>query len=233
MDDGKYIWCRNCGAIHHVSVFDRYPTYQIVSGEVHETATNDWQEFMRRHAGHMLEPLTATGRDYFPGRPSDPMTAAYIETSNGRETLLLCRSRLSIEEAFRYEIVKGRLVEKGFGVEIQENAIRKEMKLHFSWAPAAPLEDERIDFFIALFRDITSELYPEDFPAAEFSIVDDDVSYSPLDRSIVDALMTRCERYFLPLELTAIRRFVETQSDACGVMALIKRRAVIIEQLAD
>ena len=233
MDDGKYIWCRNCGAIHHVSAFDRYPTYQVVSGEVHETAGNDWQEFMRRHAGHRLEPLTATGRDYFPGAPADPMTAAYIETSNGRETLLLCRSRRSIEEAFRYEIVKGRLVEKGFGLEIQEKAIRKEMKLHFSWAPAAPLDDERIDLFVALFQDIISDLYPENSPAAEFSVADDNVSYSPLDPSIVDALMARCERYFLPLELKAIRRFVETQSDACGVMALIKRRAVIIEQLTD
>jgi hypothetical protein len=233
MDSGKYIWCRNCAAIHHVTAFDRYPTYQMVSGEFHETQANDWQEFMQRHAGHRLEPLTVTGRAYFPGRLGDPMTAAYIETSNGSETLLLCRSRRSIEEAFRYEIIKGRLVEKGLGLEIQEKAIRKEMKLHFSWTPAAPLEDERIDVFIALFRDIINELYPEDIPSAESSIADDNVSYSPLDRSIVDALMTRCERSFLPPELTAIRRFVETQSNGCGVMALIKRRAVIIEQLTD
>jgi hypothetical protein len=233
MGNGKYIWCRNCAAIHHVTAFDRYPTYQVISGEVHETAANDWQEFMRRHAGHRLEPLTATGAGYFPGSPGDPMTAAYIETSNGRETLFLRRSRRSIEEPFHYEIVKGRLVEKGFGFEVQEKAIRKEMQLHFSWAPAAPLEDERIDLFIALFRDLVSELYPENTPAADFSIAEDGVTYSPLDPAIVAALMARCERYFLPLELPAIGRFVETQSNACGVMALIKRRAVTIEELSD
>jgi hypothetical protein len=234
MDNGKYIWCRNCGAIHHITPFDRSPLFILAAGELQETLTNDWRDFMAQHAGHRLEPLSATGNDYFPdGSAVDPMSVAYIEASNGNETLLLCRSRRSIEEPVRYEIVKGRLVEKGFGLEIQEKAIRKEMKLHFSWSPAAPLEDERIDLFIALFRDIISELYPEDIPAAEFSIADDNVSYSPLDPSIVDALMARCERYFLPIELTAIGRFVETQSNACGVMALIKRRAVTIEQLAD
>jgi hypothetical protein len=121
MGNGKYIWCRNCGAIHHVSSFDRSPLYQNVSGEVQEIPANDWQEFMAKHAGHKLEPLTATGKDYFPGgSAADPMTAAYIEASNGSETLLLRRSRRSIDEPVRYEILKGRLVENGFGLEIQE-----------------------------------------------------------------------------------------------------------------
>lgn len=234
MANGKYIWCRNCGAIHHVSSFDRSPVYQFDSGEAHEIPANDWRDFMAQHAGHNLEPLTATGNDYFPGGSSaDPMSAAYIEASNGNETLLLRRSRRSIEEPVRYEISKERVVEKDVSLEIQEKEIRKEMKLHFSWAPAAPLEDEKIDLFVGLLREMVSELDPQSTLASEYSYSDDNVSYCRLDPSIVDALMTRCTGYFLPLELASIRRFVETHREACDVMALIKRRAVSIEQHAD
>jgi hypothetical protein len=234
MGDGKYIWCRNCEAIHHVSSFDQSPVYQIASGDVQEIPANDWREFMAKHAGHKLEPLTATGKGYFSGGSgADPMTAAYIEASNGSETLLLRRSRRSIDEPVRYEILKGRLVENGVGLEIQEKEIRKEMKLHFSWAPAAPLEDEKINLFVALFRDIVRELDPQNVRPVEFSFDDDNISYGQLDSSIVEALMTRCAGHFLPLELASIRRFVETHREACDVMALIKRRAVSVEQSAE
>lgn len=234
MANGKYIWCRNCGAIHHVSSFDRSPVYQFDSGEVHEIPTNDWRDFMAQHAGHNLEPLTATGNDYFPdGSIADPMSAVYIEASNGHDTLLLRRSRRSIEEPVRYEISKERMVEKSFSLEIQEKEIRKEMKLHFSLAPGAPLEDEKIDLFVGLWREMASELDPQSARAIEYSYSDDNISYCPLDSSIVDALMTRCAEYFLPLELKSIRRFVETHREACDVMALIKRRAVSIEKHTD
>ena len=224
MGNGKYIWCRNCEAIHHVSSFDRAPSYQIASGEIHEIPANDWRDFMGQHAGHKLEPLTATGNNYFPGGSTDPMAAVYIEASNGSETLVLRLSRGSIEESVRYEIMKGRLIENGFGLEIQEKEIRKEMQLHFSWAPAAPL---------TLFREIVSELDPKNVRTEEFSYSDDNISYGQLDSSTVDALMTRCAGHFLPVELASIRRFVETHREAGDVMALIKRRAVSVEQHAE
>jgi len=52
MDNGKYIRCRNCEAIHHVTAFDRSPIYQFSAGEVHETPANDWRDFMALHTGH-------------------------------------------------------------------------------------------------------------------------------------------------------------------------------------
>jgi hypothetical protein len=208
--------------------------YQNVSGEVQEIPANDWQEFMAKHAGHKLEPLTATGKDYFPGgSAADPMTAAYIEASNGSETLLLRRSRRSIDEPVRYEILKGRLVENGFGLEIQEKEIRKEMKLHFSWAPAAPLEDEKINLFVALFRDIVSELDPQNVQTNGFRFDDDNVSYGQLDSSLVDALMAKCSGHFLPTELVSLRRFIDSHREGCDVMALIKRRSTSVGRRAE
>lgn len=233
MDDHRYIWCRNCGAIHHVSAFDREPIYTFADGKVEEVPVNDWRAFMDRHAGHRLEPLKATGDDYFPsGKAFDPMSEGYIEVSNGAETLLLRRSRSTIEEPFRYEIVSGRLVQFGVSLEIQEEAIRKEMKLHFCWAPAAPPSDEKISRFLALFREVASGIDPHTVRPSGYSNADDNVAYCRLNAAVIDVLLDRCSRQFLPLELVALRRFVESHRDSDDVMALVKRRDVSIEQSA-
>jgi hypothetical protein len=81
------------------------------------------------------------------------LCVAYVQVGNGEETLLLRRSRSSIEQSFDYEIVNGRLLHAEPGLEIQADAINKEMKLHPSWAPGDPFDDDQISFFIALFHE--------------------------------------------------------------------------------
>ncbi len=233
MDDHCYIWCRNCGAVHHVSAFDREPIYSFAGGEVEEMPANDWRDFMDRHAGHRLEPLKATGDDYFPGgKAFDPMSAGYIEVSNGTETLLLRRSRSTIEEPFHYEIVNGRLVQTGVSLEVQEEAIRKEMKLHFCWAPGAPLADAKIARFVALFREVVREIDPDAVCESGYSDADDNVVYCRLHVAVIEALLDQCSRHFHPAELVSLRRFIESHRDSDDVMALVKRRAVSIERVA-
>ena len=234
MDNGKYIRCRNCEAIHHVTAFDRSPIYQFSAGEVHETPANDWRDFMALHAGHKLEPLTVTGNHYFAtGSGVDPMNAAYLEVTNGIETLLLHRTRRSIEEPGHYAVVNRRLIESGPRLEVQEHEIRKEMKLHFSWAPGKPLDDTKLDLFIALFREVVGALDPQAVSTSEYSYEDDTISYGQPDSSVIDVLMAKCSQHFLPSELELLRRFVDTHRDGCDVMALIKRRSVSVEPCAE
>lgn len=233
MDDHRYIWCRTCGDVHHVSSFDREPIYKFIDGEVEEMPANDWRQFMQRHAGHRLEPLKATGEDYSPSPNAwDPMSVRYIEVTNGSEKLLLRRSRSKIEEPFRYERVDARLVQKGASLEIQEEAIRKEMKLHFCWAPARPLGDEKIARFVTLFRGIVRELDPDALSPSIYSDTDDQVSYYRLDAALMDHLLEKCSHHFPPDESLALRRFVEDHPEVDDVLALVKRRAVSIEQPA-
>ena len=234
MVNDRYIWCRNCGAIHHVTPFDRAPMYALNGGEVVETPANDWREFMARHNGHRLESLTATGSDYYPsGSAADPMSVRYFEVSNGSDTLLLRRTRVSIKEPFRYAIVDGRLIERAASLGVQEEAIRKEMKLHFSWAPGAPLHDEKIDQFVDLFREVVNELDPDRVGAAEYSCMDENVAYCELDAETVDALMTKCRTYFRPAEIESLRRFVDAHRESDDVMAVVKRRAVEVEMRSE
>ena len=231
MPDDRYIWCRNCGAIHHVTPFDRAPRYQIAAGEIVAAAANDWREFIDLHSGHRLEPMLATHRDYYPGGSAvDPMAVRYVEITNGSDTLLVRRSRMSIDEPFQYSVANGRLTEQGASLEIQDREIRGEMKLHFSWAPAAPLDDAKIERFLEAFREIVQSLDPDAIRKNEYAGPDERVAYCQLDDATIAALMEKCGSCFEADELDALRRFVHNHRQADDVMALLKRRVLTIEK---
>jgi hypothetical protein len=229
MDNDRYIWCRNCDAIYHVTDFDRAPIYTRSDDVIHARPVDDRRDFMREHAGHRLEAMRATGASHSEDKaPFDPMAARYIELSDGQQKLLVRRSRASIQDPFRYEVVDGRLVEVGTTLEVQDLAIRKEMKLHFSWEPSTPLDDAKIDLFLGLFRDSLRELDPTRLRVTESCYEDENVSYGELDTALIDRLFRKCHGLFSAGELESIRRFVETHREAGDVMAVIKRRSLAV-----
>lgn len=233
MDNGKFILCRNCGAVHHVTAFDKAPNYSVVAGAAQEHPADDWRAFMNRHAGHGLEALTAVGEQYFPdGSATDPMAVGYLEVTNGNRQFLLRRSRGSIGEPLRFEPIEACFGEPVVALEIQERELRKDLKLRFRWAQGQALSDENIDLFITLFRDAASQVDARGVTVTEPSYANDNVSYAALDGPTKDTLLTRCARHFTPAEVAALRRFVETHSGGSGVMTLLLRRQVPIEERA-
>jgi hypothetical protein len=233
MGNKKFIRCRVCDAIHHVSAFDKAPVYDCRGNQPEERDTDDWRTFMDRHAGHRLEPLKASGETFFPyGSPRDPMSVAYVEVTNGHDRYLVRRSRRSIQEPMSYELISGRLAEAGAGVEVQENEIKKEMKNHFSWAPATCPKDEKIDIFLGLIKEAIQTLEPRRIQISGYSCLDDTVSYALLDDATVDLLMDKCAVCFLPDELASLRRFVQAHRSGCDVMTLVMRRRLTIESFA-
>jgi len=229
MDNGKFIHCRNCGAVHHVTGFDKAPNYSLIAGQTNESPADDWRAFMIQHAGHRLEALKALGEQYFPiGSAADPMAVGFFAVTNGQEEFLLRRYRISINEPLRFEPIAGRLGEPVLALEIQEREIRKELKQRFRWAPGQALNDEKIDLIIALIRD--AAIGVDTRSAAEPSYADDNVSYVALETPVKDALLKQCARHFSPAEVEALRGFVETHIDGGDVMALVLRRRFSIEE---
>lgn len=230
----RYIWCRTCGAIHHVTPFDRAPLYHAQHGDFVEQTANDWQLFMDRHSGHRLEPMLATGRDYYEkGLAGDPMNVRYLEIGNGVEALLLRRSRGSVAEPVQYSIVDGQFVEADTILSIQEDAIRREMKLHFSWAPASAFTDENIDRFLGCFREVVRSLAPARAQETASAATDENTHYCELDDAALAELMGKCAESFQWAELECLRRFIESHRQADDVMALIKHRKISIEKRSE
>jgi hypothetical protein len=231
MDKGKFILCRNCGAVHHVTDYDRAPSF--IAGEVEASPADDWRAFMNRHAGHGLEALKALGEQYVPdGSPADPMAVAYVEVTNGHRKFLLRRSRRSIGEPVRFERIEAHFGEPMVVVEVQEREIRKELRLRTSWPPGHSLSDEKIDRFIALFRDAASQVDARRLPAIEPSYTDTNASYAALEERTKASLLEQCARYFAPAEVEALRRFADDHGAGSDVMTLLLRRRVPIEEVA-
>jgi hypothetical protein len=231
MVSDKFIWCRNCDAVHHVTSYDRAPQYVYIDGEVDEISGDDWRAFMKQHEGHRLEPLKASGEKYSQGSMSDPMAVAYIEVTNGRDHLLLRQSRKNIAESLSFEVTRGRLVDQGSTVCIQDSEIKKEMKCHFKW-DADEFEDQKIDLFLQLFRDVVTGVEPESIEVAGFSSEDDNVTFGLLPDNVVQSLIAKCAPYFQPGELDDLRRFIDSHREPCDVLALVMRRQLKVEQSA-
>ena len=227
----KFIRCRNCDAVHHVTAFDKASHYSVSSGGANETVANDWHDFMARHAGHRLEPLEATGQSYFTdGRSSDPTASGYIEVTDGRETALLRRVRSTIQEPLRFEWVPGRLVPGESTLDVQENSLRKEMKLHFPWTPVEPLSDQKIDLFVQHYRQVVSGLDARSVYDREFIQVADNIVYGQLDAAAWNTLLDNCRSCFTADEVAALRRFIDCHRDADDVLAVVIRRGMAVEQ---
>ena len=232
MASDRFIRCRNCDAVHHVTSCDQAPQYIYVNGELDEIPGDDWRAFMKGHEGHRLEPLRASGEKYFcQGSMSDPMRVAYIEVTNGSDYFLLRQSRKDIAEPLTFELTRGRLVDQGVTVSIQDSEIKKEMRCHFKWYADA-FKDQKIDRFVQLFRDVVTSIEPEAIEVAGFCSEDDNVTFGLLPADIIDLLMAKCAPYFQPRELDDIRRFIDSHRESCDVLALVMRRQLKIEKSA-
>ncbi|HYA30812.1 MAG TPA: hypothetical protein VEI95_18490, partial [Acidobacteriota bacterium] len=114
----------------------------------------------------------------------------------------------------------------------QENEIKKEMKNHFSWVPATCPDDDRIELFVGLVKEVVKTLDPRRIQISEYSHRDDTICYGTLDSRAIDTLIERCAIYFSPEQIASIHQFVETHRTGCDVMAVVLRRQRTVEQFA-
>ncbi len=231
MVQDKFIWCRNCNEIHHMSLYDKAPEYSVDQGEEIEVPMDDWGMFMKRHAGHKLQALRSVGERYCPGgKAIDPMKVEYIEVTNGNDWYVVRSFRESIEDPLSFEIVPGRLKSTGVSVQISENEIRKEMKHHFVYEASRGLDEDGIELFIKLFKEVVKDLKPNEIKVSEYT--DGSAAVGELNTRLLDALRKKCVTHFPPAELDDIRRFCEAQTGSDGVMVLQIKQLYRIEQAA-
>ena len=106
----RFLHCRICSEVHHVTQFDQAPLYHREGDVTREIPTDDRRAFLDRHAGHGIEELTAVSETKVRDRQSnDPMTTRSVEVSNGEVLFVLRSSRKSIAEPLKYWLVPKQL----------------------------------------------------------------------------------------------------------------------------
>ena len=231
MDDGKFILCRKCGSVHHVTPFDKAPDRGLDAAE--PAPAIDWRAFMDQHAGHPLEAMKAVGEIYFPGgASSDPMSVAYLRVTAGQNKYLLRRWRRSIAEPLRFERIEGDVETPVMALDVQEHEIRKELKLRFRLADGKPFGDAKVDLFVAAFRATAARMDTRKLIEIAPSYADDNIAYAALDTPARVSLLEECAAHFTPEEVEALRGFVESHSNGSDVMTLVLRRRIVVAEPA-
>ena len=105
------------------------------------------------------------------------------------------------------------------------------MRSHFKCDSEA-FEDEKIDLFVQLFRDVVTAIEPDAIEVASFCSEDDNVTFGFLPADVIESLMAKCAPYFQPRELDDLRRFIDSHRESCDVLALLMRRELKVEQSA-
>jgi hypothetical protein len=107
----RFLYCRDCNAVHHVTPFDTAPSYERVGLAIRETPRDDRGQFMDRHSGHRIGDLISVAESCPQGGQSaDPMKVTYIEVTDGRESFVLRSFRSSIADPLSYEVLPTQLM---------------------------------------------------------------------------------------------------------------------------
>jgi hypothetical protein len=107
MPNRRFLYCRDCNAIHRVTVFDTAPFFEIDGLNVREVPQDDRRDFLNLHLGHRIGELNSIGeiRDEGDDGNVDPMKVSYVEVTDGREIFIVRSSRRSIADPLFYEVM--------------------------------------------------------------------------------------------------------------------------------
>jgi hypothetical protein len=126
MFSDRFLYCRDCNEVHHVSPFDTAPIYVLEDRVVRQIPVDDLQSFRERHFGHNFEELTSVPEtDVQLGQLVDPMKTGYVEVTNGKDLFVLRSFRRNIADPLSYELLPRQLAFHEITHDHQEEEIAK------------------------------------------------------------------------------------------------------------
>ena len=185
-------------------------------GETHGIEKDDFQDFLRNHRGHQLEDLKIIEDSFVSEKSySEPVKISYFKATNGREHFVVKRFRERIDQPLKYQLIRGDYSLKCVDLQIQSEAIRKQLEREMKSSPT----QTQIDTFLRLVQHVGKELdlntlerVPEESPSP-LEI------YYKLDDFSLTYLLRNCRNFFKGTAYAEIEGFVHRHKDD-GVLLL-------------
>jgi hypothetical protein len=216
----QLIRCVNCHEIYLRTPFDQTPEYEwerLTSlQETQGIEKDDFQDFLRNHRGHQLEDLKIIEDSFISEKPySEPVKISYFKATNGRENFVIKRFRERIDQPLKYQLIRGDYSLKCIDLQIQSQAIRKQLEREMK----SSLTQTQIDTFLQFVQHVgkrldinTLERVPEESPYPL------EIYYKMDDFSLM-YLLRNCRNFFKGRAYAEIEEFVHRHKDD-GVLLL-------------
>jgi hypothetical protein len=217
----QLIHCINCHAVFLKTPFDRGEEYPLGSFEPLEnfraTRRDDFEDFLRSHRGHRLEDLRVVEDSFISEKPYfEPVKASYFKATNGKESFVIKKSRESIDEPLRYQLIVGDYSLKCAYVEIQSEEITKQLARE---CKETPLPSKKISEFLRLLKHIAETIDVRNLDRiAEESPYPLEV-YHKMDDFSLTYLLRNCRHIFNEHEYSAMEAFIHRHKED-GVLLL-------------
>ncbi|MBW1973826.1 MAG: hypothetical protein JRI44_13475 [Deltaproteobacteria bacterium] len=223
---GKLIRCINCNEVMGITEWDFCPQYiyNRNNGTIKEIEIDDRKEFLQRHKGHKIEELIPITPPISDKPYTEPTKTCYFEATNGNERFLIKRWRDKIDSPFIYEIIKGSIEIKNIEVQVQVEAIKKQIRMVKDFC----ISEEKLNNFIKAVQKEVKKLDPQTLEVCAEGKTPS-ISYCKLSDDCVEGILKRCQDKFNLQELNFLRNFILQNNYYNDVMTLIVKKNFFIK----
>lgn len=217
----QLIRCINCDELFMKTSFDQWLEYKVESPPSPESFTSiekdDLDDFLKNHHGHQLEDLKIMEDSFVSDKPYfEPVKLSYFKATNGKENFVIKKFRETISEPLKYQFFGGDYSLHCIGIEIQTNAITKQLEMEFK---ERSLSSQKIEAFINLYQHIAELVDIEGLERIpEESSCPLDIYYKMDDVSLM-YLLRNCRNIFKGQEYLDMEKFIHNHKED-GVLLL-------------
>jgi hypothetical protein len=214
----QLIRCVKCDEIFLQTPFDQWPEYgpseDPLMDSLRTTEKDDFGDFLRNHHGHRLEDLKiiedsfVSEKDY-----SEPIKTSYFKATNGKESFLIMKSRETISEPTKYELIPGDLLLKCTGIQIQSKEIEKQLERELE------LPNQKIAAFVRLYQRIADGMEIGNLERVPEESANPLEVYYTMDDISLAFLLRNCRNIFEGQQYLDIKQFIEGHKED-GVLLL-------------
>ncbi len=217
----QFIRCLTCNEIFLRTPYDQWPEIEypvaVSMDAPHFIEKDDYQDFLKHHQNHPLEHLEVLQDSFVSEQPYiEPMKVSYFKATNGKEIFVIKKFRKKIDDPLTYECIPGDFSLKLLRLEIQPEAIIKQLAREIN---ASLLSQKQIEAFLKLFQKVLKTVDINNLERIQEDSPHPLEVYYKLDELSIAYLLRNCRNIFTGKAYREVEEFIHRHKED-GVLLL-------------